>query len=510
MARQVPRIAPAALEADRPLVVYLAPGRVISDTPFTERGLGLVRLSPSQLSAATLTEHFRNARAIVVGEAPDDFSLLETHIKTIFAHGLRIVCAATSEASQQALIALRSRLKHATSEQHPNWLDWTPGMSDADVAQACAAWMAGPAESPRENLSVRVRDRRGKECKPDEILDWEDETLLRRAFADCIEVNLQQMTEGNSGRTFRVDARSQAGPRYNVPLPFIAKFDRIRKIRKEFDNYWELVDPAVPFHLRPQIDSARSMTGYRRGILVGSFVTESDSFLDVVAHGSAQPLIYSLHDSALAGWHSHLANPDSTITENLVKVLDDELRVDFSKFATSQFGEAIAEGATQVPDALLKILKDQPAISFRISPAHADLHGGNIRARRGDAILIDFYGARRRLPCLFDAACLEVSTAFSPRAFNSRDWQEVVETHYSLPGLSRVPGIQARGDLAWLIRLIRQIRLFTHANRVSESEYTLTIAYALLRFAVHCPLHDENAKARRHAYMLAERLILSL
>jgi hypothetical protein len=501
-----PSIAPAASEPQRPVVLTAASGEAIDAAAFDARRLSLIPLTDSDRRDDVKIElRIRQARAIVFGENDDDFALLEKHAKSVLAQGLRLICIARSDESLKRFLALRDRLRGAAgAASHSHWWYWTRGTSVVDVAHSASEWLPGPTENP--DLKITVFDRNSDECPPGKLLDWEDQLLLRRGFSDCVEVRLRQMAEGNSGRTFRVDALMQQLPPYNAPLPFIAKLDSVKKIVIEYQKYWELIDPSVPFHLRPRFDSSRSLTGYARGILVGSFVTDSDPFLEAIAHGSPQQLVYSLYDFAFAGWHSQLSlqKPEEA---NLAEHLDGEFRLDFRRFQIERAEEARSSGSTKTPDELLAALKRLPPTVFKMTPAHGDLHGGNLRARRGDTILIDFYSARRRVASCFDAAWLEVSTAFSTKAAKCRGWQAFIADIYALRALMRVPGPTAADQLGWLGRFVRQIRLFTTANQESPNEYAIVVAFCLLRFGTFCPRADDSAGQRVEAYLMAEKLI---
>jgi len=64
------------------------------------------------------------------------------------------------------------------------------------------------------------------------------------------------------------------------------------------------------------------------------------------------------------------------------------------------------------PSALEEILRTDSMMEYRMGPIHGDLNTENIRARNGEAILIDFYNTRVG-PLVADLASLEVSAIFA-------------------------------------------------------------------------------------------------
>jgi len=320
-----------------------------------------------------------------------------------------------------------------------------------------------------------------------------------------------QAAEGHSGRAFKVEASLERPAPFSRPLPFMLKIDRIAKVEQEHTNYWEYVDPAVPFHLRPRFDLTRCFSGYEFGILVASFVTDSDSLIDVLARGAGQQTMYSLYDAALAGWHSQVSSPSELRTDAVAAHLMRAVDCTFKTFASTRAAAVKAQGCLRTPEALLIALASLPSISYRVSPAHGDLHPSNVRSRRGDAILIDFYSTLPTAPAVFDSAWLEVSTAFSARAAGLTGWREMVDELYDLTMLRKPPAPQSETARAnWLHQMIRQIRLFAFAEQETDLEYAQVIAFCLVRYGGFCPKTDAHAKAREVAFILGERLVVQL
>ena len=122
---------------------------------------------------------------------------------------------------------------------------------------------------------------------------------------------------------------------------------------------------------------------------------------------------------------------------------------------------------------------------YREGPIHGDLHGDNVRVRRGDAILIDFYSAKQG-PVVADIAHLETSIVFATPPdyvdpIQNGPWRQTVDQLYNPPTVSDVLGPPPDNTpLPWLWNCVRQLRGEVPAVRSCETEYVSALAVYLL------------------------------
>ena len=124
------------------------------------------------------------------------------------------------------------------------------------------------------------------------------EVFLKRAFSDCAEIHIAPLKPGLSASIYCIHATIQN----EQPMPFFAKFDSLKKILKEQENYKDHVLPSVPFNLRPNIDPNRCILGATNGLLIGNFVENAASLWDCVIAGNSKAAINSLFEDSLRAW----------------------------------------------------------------------------------------------------------------------------------------------------------------------------------------------------------------
>lgn len=437
----------------------------------------------------------REARAVVVDAGSEGLQWLQERRRILgefLIHGLLFVPRGfdSMPAAKPVLSTLQPKLKD------PSGREWYWDEIDAEDAHLTAAlkvlqWDPGPAENP----SLSVPSVAG--------ISLEDETLLRRAFSDATSLQLSALSGGRSAHVFRVDA--VINDPAATPLPFIVKLDESRKIRTEFEAYWNHVHDAVPFHLRPVIDRERSLLGFERGLIVSPFVSGALSLRDAAERGQAQLALYSLFDHAMATWHGSARRRNESAVDALV-----DCRKLSDRFAGSaRQKEWAATGMDADVDSLVRRLRQSGAKAYLAGVTHGDLHAQNVQVRGGDAVLIDFYSCGTKAPVLFDAAYLEVTTAFSRQTRQSLgpDWVEAIRDLFSRSAVEGVPPLeQGPRSSQWLRNVIRQIRLFVFPMATSN-EYSTLMAWALLRHGTFEPRNDEHENERREALAVASRLI---
>jgi hypothetical protein len=179
---------------------------------------------------------------------------------------------------------------------------------------------------------------------------------------------------------------------------------------------------------------------------VGNFVEHSESLLDVARRGDAQPVIYSLFDEALRGWRlqAYVQDDAHALGSSLWNSLKDLFDLTSSRCASSlarRAKEATAFGEVRSPQEIFRVLETRGNLRHRLAPCHGDLHAFNVRARRGEAILIDFNSARFSGPLVADPASLEVSFVFEadPHDADDEGWRALAESLYNPDHLHRAP-----------------------------------------------------------------------
>jgi hypothetical protein len=135
------------------------------------------------------------------------------------------------------------------------------------------------------------------------------------------------------------------------------------------------------------------------------------------------------------------------------------------------------------------------------------MHSANIRARKTDAIMIDF-GDATEGPQLLDPATLEASLVVLSLAdsADARAWVADLSPAFGAGSLRSAPPLgDPRGRWSWLHDCIRQIRQHALPMECAPGQYAVALANALMRKAGKDPdLSEPEATARAGAYVLAE------
>lgn len=504
----LPEVDPTVLEQQaltRDSVIWLDPAPSAETLhEFDLRGLRFVATSGTPSADKLL-----GAKAIVKSISPrrrGEFrSWVEGDGKVAIGHGLLVVIPVNSGDSN-------SLSKFVESLNRPDRFKIVDQGRPFSVPEVVARFSPGPFAK----LHLTVES--SMDLSPEEML------LVRRSFSDCKQIKLKQLSNGLSGRSFRAYARlddEHMGSRR--PLPFFVKFDKVDKIRKEWQNYRRLVESFIPFSQRPRLDENRTLLGYESGILVGAFVEQTEKFISCLQRGDVAP-IGSLFDEAFRGWrlqayqdkdHEPFAeNAKTSIWRSLTEQLyvgDASPLISFERIraervkAASEFGEVLAaEKVKQVLEAL-------PAVRHRRGPIHADLHPGNIFVHSDQAVVIDFEKTRLG-PLSFDAAVLETALAFDSQYDNGdfESWESTITQLYS-GDMTTVapPPADSPEKREWLWSSVRQIRVLTLANCITRTEYPTVLAIALFRRACFQIDKKDTEQFRRTAfgYYLACKLI---
>jgi hypothetical protein len=364
-----------------------------------------------------------------------------------------------------------------------------------------------------DKISGHMRGPTWKSVKPtgDVALDEEQKVLLARAFRDCSMVELRRLDDGNSATVFQVFVQlteSRVGRR---ALPFLVKFDRKTKIKRELQNYRECVKPFVPFYAAPHLDDERSLLGARWGVLVANFIEHSKSLDDMIHEGLTQGLAASIFDDALRGWrrqayHESRFKVTRSITQSLCGAGFD------NNIAQSERAETIARkakkfGAVSSAEELSRRLSALPAVEHHCAIMHGDLHPLNIRVRNGQAVLIDF-AAVSDGPIVGDPAMLDAAVALRIKEPNFVVWRSYVEKWFAYDNLIRLPDAPAPEDYHMAIgEFLRDIRRIGLSDQRSQGEYATAVAVFLLRHAYRKEQGEEDLVRRAFLFSISELIV---
>lgn len=369
----------------------------------------------------------------------------------------------------------------------------------------CAEAIARHDAGPLPNASLEISLTGGA------LLCDQQRFLVQRAFNDCIAVTLSPLAGGRSASTFAVQAilrASEAGPR---PLPFFVKLDSPAKIVAERQCYERFAENHIPWYLRPNLQAGRCVVGVEQGILVGSFVEQSESLWDAVLKGKGTRYVHALFEDTLMGWRrqGHRDPPSTGALASALSKVFQHTKISQTVLATAQ-----QFGVTHSPKELWGALLNLPPQKWRRAPMHGDMHAENVRVRNNDAIIIDLANAEMGPMCA-DLASLDVWLAFQvpPEGHRSTRelWTKVVGSLYEPRGVNRLPA-QEHSDagLDWLLSSVRQIRMISMTVCESETEYATAVALYLLRRASYPSEGEDDEYRRAYAYWLGSMLVSSL
>ena len=344
-------------------------------------------------------------------------------------------------------------------------------------------------------------------------LKAEDLILLQRAFHDCSELVLDEMTGGLSeARVFAAYmtmSRSDAG---RSPQPQFVKIDRRKKIEREHYNYSFYAERFIPFGQRPNIDAM--VKGHSRALLKGSFVDRSESLWEIIRRDMATSAITHLFDETLNGWHDQAyseAMKDGSVAEamRLAEIIDPH------RIKPTYLDDDVAGGPVTPPAELWSTLAAIEK-TYRVSPCHGDLHAENVRVQNGRAILIDMASVAKA-PITTDIAALETWVAFNaPPGCDMNVWRdEAWEAHVDFlykPAFfvdAPEPPEQAH-PMRWMTNAVRQLRQRGLAAQTEAGEYQIAVAVQLLRRCQWADGKTHDIYRRMHGYRIAERLVRNL
>lgn len=434
---------------------------------------------------------------------PAAMEALETHLVHALDEGLYVQVVVADDAGHDDALGV---VRTLVEEDCPVNMACRIGIGfkPHEVLEKAARHLSGPAINHSLNIAVQVGV----------VLSPGHEFMLRRAFSDCKSISLQRIAGGKSGaQTFYVDATlatSTAGPK---PMPYFAKLDHPKKLAAELSLYSLFAEHHIPWHLRPNFQSSRCLYGVRDGILVGSFVENSQSLWEQARAGHGRAYIRALFDETLLGWRQQAQLAPLQQAGSVVA----ELRhfCDIGRIPPARVRAANALGHVDQPTVLWRKLINLPHERWRRAPMHGDMHAENVRVRKTDAIVIDFAKATHGPMCA-DLASLEVWLAFqAPPPGESRPerkaWLDSVKAMYSIDATRF--SMSATTESGWIEECVTEIR--SNAKKVcyGDDEYDRVLALYLLRhasFPADPECFEEDEYRRTTAYWLANRMVNDL
>ena len=487
---------------DRSNVLVLGE-KQFDESQFIQRRLKITRVNVPDL----LDENLLNtARGVLLATWPGKFPLIKelfyNHFERMCERGL--LTAVLEEENKAQLIAIRNEV-YSKLNLGKNFGD--PGKQEEFFDQVPWVYVSEQAWQIAETLARH--DPGPKLGSPTIIvtgnpatLDAKCEILLRRGFHDCKKIIIEHLRGGKTAKdTLRVHAEFEGHEYGPQPIPFFVKFGDPETIAYEKLQYQKLVEPFIPFHLRPALSEIRSFTALNCAALVCNFVENAISLRDALKAGHGDGAIYSLFEVTLRGLRSHTLHAPKRLGSlapffNLEKgrVRAAELRRQFPE----RIEKLHALGVSQEPEDMEKSLVDLvQSIESRDGPYHGDPHVGNIMVRNRDAIVIDFGSMGPYGPLSADPAILEVSLVFGtdngddPKSF--AEWRNFVDYIYDKPLAPPLPNSNFH-QFNWLYKAVREVRHVVSCCGVGEIEALMVLAGCLIRFGRHSVLQMQNAE----------------
>jgi hypothetical protein len=484
--------------------VLLLGSLAIPSAPFTNRGLNLVPIEPSDISVS-----LNDARVVIIAEPPGHIGAIRSHLESILPvvldHGLAVAAVVTTRER-----VLWTQLWQQFEKYTDPWLYELVAMES--LAQRTLDYDAGPPvgnpkiSAPKESLTAPVKH------------------LLCRAFHDCDQVYLEPLGGGKvAAAVFCVHAwlkRSEVGPR---PLPFFMKVDTPERIRREKFNYAQYADFYIPFSLRPNLIPSRCVDGRSFSALTGNFVEDAQPLRSALRSASGPGLIFSLFENSLKGFR---AQPWHGFTPRQMKLGDyvkERCWAETVRPSTARRARRLGlrHSPIQIETATVAAMAD---VKITRHTSHGDLHAANVMVRGKDAILIDLLSIRDA-PLAADPVMLEVSLVFGSDfdddSYSFKSWKVFVDELYKKIPIHQPPLTERRPDqFSWLRRAVREIRHVMLGCDCDHLEASSIMVAFLMRFARLSPTSfgartDRSIKAsilNRHAYALvvAERIADSM
>ena len=338
---------------------------------------------------------------------------------------------------------------------------------------------------------------------PPDQLELADQLLVGRAFWDCTSIHLKALPMQARGSSKASVFEAYADESGDGHSSYFLKFGPRDAIFSEFEKYQEQVDRFVPFHLRPRLVHSRCVLGATRGLIVGDWVDDSESLFECARAGRAAPVISSLFDKTLRPWHRASRTETDVVLGKLLRTMEDP--------GPARAKRAKRLGLRRTPTELIAWAKRCTSSPVLMGRVHGDLHAANVRARKTDAVVIDF-GDVTIGPLILDAAALEVSLLVGSLGSPTDvpKWKSALASAYTTADAFRsVPaGGDPRSEWRWLLDCVRQIRQHALLMEEQRGQYAVALANALM-FKGGKDLAAKGAEAatRATAYVFAEKAL---
>lgn len=460
---------------DRSKVLWLGhPPSAADHEEHVNRGLAICTVDATKHDAMDLV----HARGLVLNAVPPHLPAVVQALGCVGAavnHGMQVlVLLADSAAHAWLQENLEKRVPAGPARDR---IRYRIAASAPEAAEMFARFDPGPSV----NCALTIVKPSGLELSETQIF------LLQRAFCDCTSIALTALPGGRSAMTLLVQAtlaNSLAGPH---PLPFFAKVDHPAQILAERECYERYAESHIPWHLRPNLQPRRCLIGTELGILVGSFVTKSDSLWSLITEGRAGGAIQALFGETLASWR----DPESVMSTDVGSIAPGLQNVFVHRNVRKRYvREAGALGFHRDPAAVWEGFLNLPTRAWQRAPIHGDLHADNVRVRSADAIIIDLARVTMGPPGA-DPACLEVWIAFqlppSNVVVDEAQWLATVRDLYAPASLLHASSPKGNhGQLGWLRGSVEQTRNVAMMTS-NPTDYAITVALYLVRRAMFEP-----------------------
>jgi len=505
---------------ERSQILVLGDKRINLES-FTQRRLSLKTITFDQLNNRDLTN---NARGIILAPLSGKFRDIERYFaeKYFWACELGLMTGVFSddEVIRGRVIGMRDliyknyKVGHDIddSKKRQRWMENLPWFYESQDAWALAEQLVRhnpgpPLKSPFIDMS-----------ELSDPLEPEYENLLKRAFHDADKISIKRLPGGKTAKEAFCVYVNLANARYGPqPMPFFVKMGNAWKIEDEKSNYRDVAEPFIPFHLRPSLNAARSVSNLITAALVCNFVESAVSLREALRAGQGQGSIFSLFEITLGGLRSHTLNTE--VKPGVIEsFIDLKVRAhEIAKYHSSRIEFLCSQGQTRNPTEIETTLRGFAAqIQTREGPYHGDLHFGNIMVRNRDAILIDLGSMGLFGPLYADPAVLEVSLVFGTDEYDDlkafENWRKFVDYIFLDPLKPPLP----TGDypqFVWLHKAIRELRHVVACCGVEVREALIILAACLMRYGRNTPLKLKSdglnvlaEKRRTYALLVAYRI----
>jgi hypothetical protein len=471
-------------------------------------------------------------RAVLIWHTAEGTGALRKRLRNSLAaleHGVLVAMVAEEATSFATALHIRAQIvadiERKTTEAFDGLnkvfrLDDAKGARWSEIVRACVDHDPGPAAKLDLTVAGPVTSA--------------EKLLLQRSFARFDKVKLKRQSGGRSGSSvWRVDAVTSHGRRCE---PFIAKIGPRLALKEESDRFRENVRDYLPFPNRPSMMAEGYVHGASRAVLCSMFINRAhcfDKYVCLVQH--PELVVTSLFDGPLRTWRADRRDVTNSLGNVYIEEIeraeargDEDKRLGrpnkevLPKKARLNHAYALAKKripSVATPDQIWNALSTLESIPYSNCPCHGDLNARNIfvRSTSVEVVLIDFSHAGDSAAASRDPSRLDVNLGFDvgwkqhPRArmLPNKDLKDL----YCPPLLGRC---WARDAADGRIEAIRQIRRYVAGEGISETEYRITTACHLLRYARSDGSENtskrefgakEESRLRCMSYLLAVRLL---